>query len=71
MGKREKVSEWWEVWVCVPGKEPVRVDRYGYAIDVRVPREGWPEPSSARKVCRTSGRYAKLVHVTRYRKTNG
>lgn len=48
MSDREKVSEWWEVWICAPGQPPVRPNRYGMAVDFRIPHEGHPTREGAR-----------------------
>ena len=70
MNTREKVSEWWELWCEVPDRDPVRTDRYGVAVDVRVPREGFPTLDAALLAKEARGnRFDRIVHVVRYRRT--
>lgn len=64
---REKLSEWWEVWIRVPGKPPVRVRRNGQPQDERIPHEGFVSKEDTKEWTETN-RYAHVVHVTRFKK---
>lgn len=68
--KREKVSEWWEVWICVPKKRPERLRHSGgYYKDFRLHPEAFGSSEEARDlVRRAANKYAKIVHVVRYRR---
>jgi hypothetical protein len=60
-------SEWWEVWIYMPNRDPVRVSRYGEAFDFRVPREGFPTRAEA--IAQATGNdFAKVIHVKRIRR---
>lgn len=65
--KKELVSEWWEVFISVPGGDTVRNERYGGAPDFRVPREGFSSKEEALKIA-SHNRFSKVVHVRRYKK---
>lgn len=64
---RGKLSEWWEVWIRVPGKPPVRVRRNGQPQDERIPHEGFVSKEDTKEWTETN-RYAHVVHVTRFKK---
>lgn len=65
--QREKVSEWWEVWLESPGKDTVRARRYGEPFDHRIPHEGFLSKAQTESWLRIN-RHARVVHVVRYKK---
>ena len=65
---REKVSEWFEVWVEVPGYTPCRLRRYGAYDDFRIHPDAFATRKEAEDECKMAGKYARIVRVIRYRK---